>query len=129
MEIIKDHVFQLLEKGLDLSLVRQNLLVNNVANAETPNYQRQDVNFEAYLRENEEKGNLRLTHPNHLLPEGGETSIAKGVEEYAVRQDGGGVDMEKEMTLILENSLYYQTLTRMVSEKFNLLGTVIREVR
>ncbi len=46
-----------------------------------------------------------------------------------MRQDGGGVDMEKEMTLILENTLYYQTLTRMVSKKFGLLKTVVREGR
>lgn len=50
------------------------------------------------------------------MPGKGEESINKGVEEYSVRQDGGGVDMEKEMTLILENTLYYQTLTRMVSK-------------
>lgn len=129
MEIIKDPVFQLLERGLDLSLARQNLLVNNVANVETPNYERQDVNFEAYLRKSEERENLWLTHSNHLLPDNGETSITKGAEEYAVRQDGGGVDVEKEMTLILENSIYYQTLTRMISEKFGLLGIVIKEVR
>ncbi|MDI3543086.1 MAG: flagellar basal-body rod protein FlgB [Candidatus Atribacteria bacterium] len=129
MEIIKDPVFQLLERGLDLSLVRQNLLVNNVANVETPNYERQDVNFEAYLRKSEERENLWLTHPRHLLPDNGETSLTKGAEEYAVRQDGGGVDVEKEMTLVLENSIYYQTLTRMISEKFGLLETVIKEVR
>ena len=68
-------------------------------------------------------------HPDHLMPGKGEESINKGVEEYSVRQDGGGVDMEKEMTLILENTLYYQTLTRMVSKKFGLLKTVVREVR
>jgi flagellar basal body rod protein FlgB len=36
MEIIKDPVFQLLERGLDLSFGSENLLVNNVANVETP---------------------------------------------------------------------------------------------
>jgi len=128
-QIIQDPVFRTLEKGLDLSLARQNLLIDNVANVETPGYQRQDVSFETYLRESEKKGNLWRTHPDHLMPGKGEESINKGVEEYSVRQDGGGVDMEKEMTLILENTLYYQTLTRMVSKKFGLLKTVVREVR
>lgn len=128
-EIIQDPVFRLLERGLDLSLARQSLLINNVANTETPGYQRQDLNFEACLKETEKKGDLQLTHPNHLAPGKGEGTITEGVEQYSVRQDGGGVDMEKEMTLILENALYYQTLTRMVSKKLGLLGTVVREVR
>ncbi len=37
-EIIQDPVFRTLEKGLDLSLARQNLLIDNVANVETPGY-------------------------------------------------------------------------------------------
>ncbi len=37
---------------------------------------------------------------DHLMPGKGEESTIWWVEEYSVRQDGGGVDMEKEMTLI-----------------------------
>jgi flagellar basal body rod protein FlgB len=39
------------------------------------------------------------------------------------------VDVEKEMTTVLENALYYQALARMVSGKLNNFGIVIREVK
>jgi flagellar basal-body rod protein FlgB len=116
-------------------MVRQRLLVENVANVETPGYKRKDLDFEAVLqreyRESEErKLPLARTNAAHLEKVGEEKPVLVGKEEeIVVRQDGSGVDVEKEMTTVLENALYYQALVRMVSGKLNNFGIVIREVK
>ena len=38
-----------LDKAADASWVRNDVLANNIANADTPNYKRKDVQFETYL--------------------------------------------------------------------------------
>ncbi|NSW76514.1 MAG: flagellar basal body rod protein FlgB [Candidatus Atribacteria bacterium] len=132
---MQDITLRILERGLDLSMARQKLLVENVANVETPGYRRKDLDFESVLqkeyREIEKKDvKLRRTDVSHLEGTEGKEPVLIGQEEnVTVRQDGGGVDAEKEMTTVLENALYYQALTRMVSGKLDNLRIAIREVR
>lgn len=132
---MQDVTLRILERGLDLSMARQKLLVENVANVETPGYRRKDLDFESVLQKeyrevNKEDVKLRRTDVVHLEGTEKKESVLIGQEEnVTVRQDGGGVDAEKEMTTVLENALYYQALTRMVSGKLDNLRIAIREVR
>lgn len=132
---MEDRTLRILEKGLDLSMVRQRLLVENVANVETPGYKRKDLDFESILQKEYQKGEnqklkLRTTDLSHWEGTTGRTPLALvKEEEFSVRQDGSGVDMEKEMTIVLENALYYQTLSKMVAGKLNSLSVAIREVK
>lgn len=132
-DILMDRAMRILERGLDYSMIRQRVLSENVANVETPRYKRKDVDFESAFQDVLRRGEdlpLSVTHPRHF---GGDEDSASGVhvleEEYSVRQDQSGVDVEKEMTIVLENALYYQALARMMSDKIGLLKTVVREVR
>ena len=132
---MEDVALRILERGLDLSMVRQRLLVENVANVETPGYKRKDLDFETVLQKEyreSEKSELPLARTNvaHLGKVGEDKPVLVGKEEeIAVRRDGSGVDVEKEMTTVLENALYYQALARMVSGKLNNFGIAIREVK
>ena len=38
-----------LHKAADASLLRNEIIANNIANIDTPNFKRSDVNFEVYL--------------------------------------------------------------------------------
>ncbi|MEN3202622.1 MAG: flagellar basal body rod protein FlgB [Atribacterota bacterium] len=132
-DIMMDTTMRVLTRGLDYSMARQRVLAENVANVETPRYKRKDIDFVGVFQEvlkAKDALPLSVTHPRHF---GESKESAKGfntIEEgYSVRQDRSGVDVEKEMTLVLENALYYQALARMVSDKLGLLRTVIREVR
>ncbi|MGC8778140.1 MAG: flagellar basal body rod protein FlgB [Candidatus Caldatribacteriaceae bacterium] len=132
---MEDITLRMVERGLDLSMARQKLLVANVANVETPGYKRRDLDFESVLEKEYRDAakpivELARTHGAHLKSAGEQPPVLAGEEEeILVRQDGGGVDVEKEMTSVLENALYYQALTRMVSGKLDNLRIAIREVR
>ncbi|MCX7668218.1 MAG: flagellar basal body rod protein FlgB, partial [Atribacterota bacterium] len=112
-EAMQDVTLRILERGLDLSMARQKLLVENVANVETPGYRRKDLDFESVLQKECQEATqkdikLMRTTATHLRGVEEKEPVLVGQEEdVVVRQDGGGVDVEKEMTTVLENALYY----------------------
>jgi len=128
-----DRIFALLERGLDFAAQRQELLASNIANVETLDYKRRDLDFESLLKGLEEQNkriNLTRTSPRHLS---GSVKNEEGFpveeESITIRDDGSSIDVEREMATLLENGLYYQTLSKLTSGKFNLLRTVLKEVR
>lgn len=128
-----DRIFALLERGLDFAAQRQELLASNIANVETPDYKRRDLDFESLLKGLEEQNkriNLARTSLRHLS---GSVKNEEGFpveeESITIRDDGSSIDVEREMATLLENGLYYQTLSKLTSGKFNLLRTVLKEVR
>ncbi|HWQ89596.1 MAG TPA: flagellar basal body rod protein FlgB [Desulfitobacteriaceae bacterium] len=125
-------VLSVLEKGLDASSLRQKVLADNVANVDTPEFKRSDVDFQAVLGaelENEaEKLPLQTTAPQHLsgINNGGEQGV-KTDNATSIRNDGNNVDIDREMANVAENGIYYNAATRTISSQLNLLRMVIQE--
>ncbi len=76
---------------------------------------------------------LKKTNEKHLPLNAGEL---KGVTHQVTsssgtvnRLDGNTVDLDKEMTKLSENSLYYNTAVQILSKKLGLIRTVVSEVR
>ncbi len=107
------------ERSLTRLSQRQSVLSGNLSNINTPGYKRRDMDFAIELKQ-AQRGRLRD------LSEGGG---AVTVEAGDVRVDGNGVDMEKEVFLLSENELRYQTMTQMARGYFKGLKNVIREGR
>lgn len=126
-------IINLLNKGLDGAFARQKALANNVANASTPNYKRQDVDFISILkRQQGEKSSLpmKTTQQAHLsgsnFKEGFFSSFVLQ-NNTSYRNDKNNVDIEVEMAEVAKNALYYNTLTRQMDEEFSILRNVINK--
>lgn len=102
-----------LSRALNRTTQRHGLLINNLANVNTPGYKRRDVDFAITLAQEEGRGSAR----NDERVTGG------------VRVDGNGVDLEQEVTALTETELRYQMLTEMTNRYFSGLKNVIREGR
>ena len=113
------------DKAADASWLRNEVINNNIANATTPNYKRQDVQFESYLMtalagENsldESVAGLDLTE-----------ITATTYTEYAglsYRMDGNNVDIATENAELAKNQLRYYTLVDMITKDFNGIKTVL----
>ena len=124
-------VVNVLQKGLDASSMRQQVLSNNVANIDTPNFKRSDVDFQAVLGaalgEKGEALAMKLTSPKHIsgLADGGGSGVVMD-QSTSLRNDGNNVDVDREMTNVAENGLYYNSLTRAISSQLGLLRMVIK---
>lgn len=124
-------VLNVLQKGLDASSRRQQVLSNNIANIDTPQFKRSDVDFQAILGVAlGEKGRdltMKLTSLKHLpgLADGGGSGVVTD-QSTSFRNDGNNVDVDLEMTNVAENGLYYNSLTRTISSQLGLLRMVIK---
>jgi flagellar basal-body rod protein FlgB len=126
-------IINLLNKGLDGAFARQKALANNVANASTPNYKRQDVDFISILkRQQGEKSSLPMKTTQHTHLSG--SNFKEGLfssfvlqNNTSYRNDKNNVDIEVEMAEVAKNALYYNTLTRQMDEEFSILRNVINK--
>jgi flagellar basal-body rod protein FlgB len=124
-------VLNVLQKGLEASSMRQQVLSNNVANIDTPNFKRSDVDFQAVLGAvlGEKSGalSMNLTSSKHIpgLADGGGSGIVTD-QATSLRNDGNNVDVDREMSNVAENGLYYNSLTRAISSQLGLLRMVIK---
>lgn len=123
-------IMTVLEKGLDASSLRQKVLSDNIANVDTPNFKRSDVDFQQILGEalGEPGTNLPLnvTSTQHIqgVLGSGQTGVVKD-ETTTFRNDGNNVDIDREMANVAENSLYYNSVTQTVSNQLGLLRMAI----
>ena len=124
-----------LESVLDFQSERHTVLSTNVANVDTPGYKGNDVRFSEELKraiDTEGTIPLRRTDEKHLPVGLGQMKGSHRTvpSNDAVRRlDGNTVDLDKEMTKLAENSLYYNVTAQIVSKKMRLLRTAISEVR
>ncbi len=104
-------------------------MAQNVANAQTPGYKRQDVCFRSFLqRAGESQIALLSSNDRHMA---GENSRELRVTENlsSVTPDGNGVDMDLEMGELSSNALYYAAVSRQMSAYLSMLRKAITEGR
>ena len=103
-----------LESAMSGSMLRQTLLNNNMANANTPGYKPQDVNFQATLG---------------AAINSGQSPEAVSFQPVTINQttgaDGNGVSADQTSAQIAENGLLYQDLTQIAAARDQILKTAI----
>ncbi len=93
---------------------RETALTNNVANAETPGYQRQEVNFESTLQSAMNTG---------ASPEELEFQTERQPEQAGA--NGTSVSIDEESAKLAENGLDYQALTDVASTRDGIIRSAI----
>jgi len=117
-----------LQTVLDLTSARQKLLTENVANAETPGYERKDIDFRTELKAAVGRSGgatMKATRPGHIGA-GPDQHAPKVNREKIPEGQQFGVSIDQEMASVAENQLEYNVAARLVSRKFDALRTVIR---
>ena len=115
-----------LDKAADASWLRNDVLANNIANADTPNYKRKDVQFETYLA-NAVAGTDSLDETVSKIDLN--TLNASTYTEQvnlSYRTDGNNVDISTENVELAKNQLKYYTLMNSISNEFSRLKSAIR---
>ena len=115
-----------LDKAADASWVRNDVLANNIANADTPNYKRKDVQFESYLS-NAVAGtdSLDETVANIDLSTLESTTYTEQAG-LSYREDGNNVDISTENVELAKNQLKYYTLMNSVNQEFGRLKSAMK---
>ncbi|MGC9221312.1 MAG: flagellar basal body rod protein FlgB [Solirubrobacteraceae bacterium] len=109
-----DNTQLLLESAMSGSMYRQTLLTNDLANADTPGFQPQDVNFQQQLASAVAGGQSPTS-----------VQFTPSTNNAVLSSDGNGVDTNVVNAEIAENGLLYQTLTQVAASSDQTLQDAI----
>ena len=126
--MINSNVFNyvnILNKAADATWTRNELLTNNLANVDTPNYKRKDVEFQTYLvRELQGSGSLDQKVAKASLSNL-EPSVYTDYSNLSYRLDGNNVDIDTESANLAENQITYNALLESMNQEFSRIKTVL----
>jgi flagellar basal-body rod protein FlgB len=116
-----------LNKAADAANTRNELISNNIANVDTPNYKRKDIDFESLLQAElagEKSLDKAVARANQDL-----TTLDPQVytdnSSLSYRTDGNNVDIATEEAYLAENQIRYQALVDLMSQEFSRYNTVL----
>lgn len=121
-----------LNAAMNFRLANQNLISSNIANADTPGYKAQKMEFEAALKDAlNVSGRLQMeaTDPEHFSQslEGRIEPMIYDNPNGVMNLDGNTVDRSSEMVTMAENELQYNAATEALRRKLGLLKYAINE--
>jgi flagellar basal-body rod protein FlgB len=108
-------MLQQLQGYLQLTNQRQQLIVSNMANVDTPGYHTQDLDFQKAMQEVVNEGSARMEPASQEIA---------GLPE---RPDGNNVDIDRESLLLSQTQLQYQMGVQLIKAEFHKLLTAIKE--
>lgn len=124
-------MFGIHEQALSIRTRRAEILASNIANADTPGYKAQDLDFKTALKNAQENifsgTNIALTNDKHLNIEniGSDSAIMFRQNYQPDTGDGNSVDINIERMAYMQNSLEYQTTIEFLNSRINGLRKVI----
>ncbi len=120
----------ILGKAADGAWARNEAIANNIANADTPGYKRQDVSFETELQHALKASRYRSLdtkvaeanlHLNRLEPR-----VYTDIPNWSYRMDKNNVDIDTENVELASNQIKYNGITNSIDNEFKNLKTVIK---
>jgi len=99
-----------IERYMDLLSARQKLVASNIANADTPGYHTQDIDFQAEFQ------NAAGGPPRTI-----------DVQGLQVKNDGNDVSLDRESRLLSENALRFQLASNLLRSQLRTVRSAIEE--
>ena len=125
--------FGLVGRVMDMQLQRQNVIMSNLANVETPNYKPREIAFEKELQSAlglDMRGRMSTTSQGHMPAAFNPDNFGpEWSKQFKPRQIHGEdrVNMDKEMAKHAKNQLQYTALTQVIAKNFEGLSSVIQD--
>jgi flagellar basal-body rod protein FlgB len=105
-----NRVAEQLGSYMDLLSARQKLVASNIANADTPGYHTQDLDFEREFL------NAAGSSPQIIEP-----------SDLKVKNDGNNVSLDRESRLLAENALRFQMAAQLIKAQVRSVRSAIQE--
>lgn len=127
MDGITNNSLRMMERSMDFLWVKQNALLDNISNVETPNYKTKLVTFEENFQQQLEAadyGKNKLT--KQMMRDAIEGASWDVVETGEItRRDDNGVNLTEQMTELVRNSYQLQYVYQSINSDLSALRTAI----
>ncbi len=125
-------IFSALTQRLSWLGQRQNVLAQNVANADTPRYRARDLkqlDFNAELGATMQSSRVQLasTSPGHIAAPAGESATHPQMPRggFETKPSGNAVVLEEEMMKVAQTQMDHQTATSLYARGLTMLKTAL----
>lgn len=113
--------------ALDATATRNEIISNNIANVNTPDYKRKDIRFEtelkhAFANSDEKTVDARV---RHLDLDALEPEVYTDYAELSYRYDGNNVDIDNENAILAKNQIKYEGLMTSLNQEFSNMKMVM----
>ena len=108
---------ELMSKVLDVTTLRHRVLADNLANANTPEFRRSDLDFHHQLTKAIDSGDVSQIEAV--------TPVVREDHVSPMSPDGNNVSVQKELGNMMENQLLYNFAARVIDRKFDGLRKAI----
>lgn len=134
MEVSNIPLLSMLKERMAWLSQRQNVLSQNVANADTPGYAARDlkpIDFEQALRNvtspNRFSGALMTDHPRHIAitPQGAGAFADVDTPDVEATPSGNSVSLEQEMIKVSDTQAQFQAATNLYAKAIQMMRTAI----
>jgi len=127
----------LLHRAMDASTVRRQVIANNLANANVPNFKRTNVNFESDLKRaldsEKKRPAIEMTvsdtrhFPNYKERDYRDVQIRRVLDYTSTyNNNGNNVDPEREFMLATHNQMSYTLFAQSAAFEFSQISKVLR---
>jgi flagellar basal-body rod protein FlgB len=117
-----------LAAAIKLREMRQKLISSNIANADTPEYKAKVIDFEEALSsalDVDGDAKLQVTHDEHFgVGGGGMNQLTPEIydDPNGIQSDDGNtVDMEKELSNMMDNKIHYDAAVNLLNKKLGMM--------
>ena len=119
-----------LKTAADASWLREEVLTNNIANVDTPNYKRQDVEFTTYLKSALEQAATPASTLTQKVNEANLSGITTRTytenTTLSYRMDGNNVDLSTENAELAAEQINYNALIDSMNNEFTRMKAVLK---
>jgi flagellar basal-body rod protein FlgB len=105
-----------LERAISGASMRQSVLANNLANAETPGFRRMDVDFHDTLAQAMKSSDSATIESATFTPR---------QDTQTMRADGNGVDVDTESAAMAKNGLEYEALVSVAKARVQIIQSAM----
>jgi flagellar basal-body rod protein FlgB len=125
--VLNSKSMTILEKSLDAVWLRQQVISNNIANAATPGFKSQRLEFEELLEKQIKKAGQDENEVQKAIDRVEPRLVSD--ENTAAQEDGNNVDLDYENIEMARAQMQYNYLTSSLNSQINRLKYVITEGR
>ncbi|AWB44289.1 flagellar basal body rod protein FlgB [Paenibacillus sp. CAA11] len=133
MQLLNGTTFDKMQTAIQAADTRQRVLANNIANVDTPHFKRENVSFESLLQ-NELNGATseiegKRTDTRHFVIGSTSGQVPQPVvttdQSTSMNNNMNNVDVDREMSLLAENQLRYNSYIEQVNYRIKMMRTAI----
>lgn len=126
MDFLTNNSFFMMEKAMGFLWTKQAAILDNIANAETPNYKAKLVTFEEELKEKLDKARASATPRESVREVLEETEFAVTEQLESTRMDDNGVNVTEQSVEMIRNAYQLQYVMNAISTDLSTLRTAVR---